>query len=113
MEDLSRSTEPSPTEPELLAALAGVIDPELGIDIVALGLVVDVYIKGGQVSIALTTTSPGCPLAEDILRDAEARLWEVRGVQDLELDLVFEPAWTPARMSASARLALGWADAPP
>lgn len=91
-------------------ALRGVIDPELGVNIVDLGLVYDVTIAPeGRVAIAMTLTTPGCPLGgfiDDQIHACLAQLPQVRGV---EVELVWEPPWEPAAMSDLAREQLGWA----
>ncbi|HYH22231.1 MAG TPA: metal-sulfur cluster assembly factor [Azospirillum sp.] len=100
------------TEPRVLEALRTVIDPEMGIDVVELGLVygIDVH-PAGTVDIRLGVTSPACPLGDYLCETAEdavrAAVPEVRGVT---VDLVLDPPWTPARMTAEARRRLGWPD---
>lgn len=90
-------------------ALRGVIDPELGLDVVALGLVYGVVVsESGDVEVKLTMTTPACPLGEQIVEDAERRLRAVDGVRSAHVELVWEPAWTPELMSSEARRALGW-----
>ena len=93
---------------QVLDALRGVIDPELGLDVVALGLVYGVVAAGGRVRVQLTMTSPACPLGEAIVRDAEQRIGALPGVEVVRIDLVWDPPWSPALMSPSAREALGW-----
>jgi metal-sulfur cluster biosynthetic enzyme len=93
----------------VMEALRGVIDPELGIDLVALGLVYDVGVSDGIAYITLTTTTPACPIGnylEDQVRWAVLRLPGILGV---EVEVVHEPRWTPALMSDAARMTLGWA----
>lgn len=92
----------------VLDALRGVIDPEVGLDVVELGLVYGVGVDAGHVQIDLTMTTPACPLGEQIVRDAEERVGAVAGVESVSVDLVWDPPWSPARMSPSAREALGW-----
>lgn len=99
----------APLRERVTEALAQVIDPEIGLDVVELGLVYAIEIsEAGDVRVELTMTTPACPLAEQIVRDAEDRLRAVDGVVTLELCLVWDPPWTPARMSASAKAMLGW-----
>jgi metal-sulfur cluster biosynthetic enzyme len=93
---------------EVWAALRGVIDPELGLSVVDLGLVYGATQEGGRVAVRLTMTTPACPLGEQIVRDATARLHALPGVTEARVELVWEPPWTPARMSPSARELLGW-----
>lgn len=90
--------------------LRNVIDPELGVNIVDLGLVyaVDVDDSVGGVDIEMTLTTPGCPLSgfmDDQIRGQLAQLPQVR---DIHIELVWEPAWGPEKMSATAREVLGW-----
>ncbi len=89
-------------------ALRQVIDPELGLDVVELGLVYRVDIDGAIVSVDLTMTTPACPLGEHIVRDAEERLRAIEGVSRALVRLVWDPPWGPERMSPAARAALGW-----
>lgn len=99
----------TPSREAVLHALKGVIDPELGLDVVSLGLVYGVEVgPGGLVRVDLTMTTPACPLSEDILEQAYAALGEVPGVEAPDVQLVWEPRWTPDRMSDEARQHLGW-----
>ena len=84
-------------------ALRRVIDPELGINIVDLGLVYAIEIDGTRVRVVMTMTSPACPLG-DYLKDLvdSTVKWRVREVEDLEIVLVWEPRWNPDMMSAEA-----------
>lgn len=99
----------APLTPELaIAMLRGVIDPELGVNIVDLGLVYDLAVAEDAVRIAMTLTTPGCPLGgylEDEIRGCLGRLPQVR---DVSVRLVWEPPWDPERMSDAARAQLGW-----
>jgi|JI10StandDraft_1071094.scaffolds.fasta_scaffold252909_2 metal-sulfur cluster biosynthetic enzyme len=92
-----------------LETLRDVIDPEVGLNIVDLGLVYGVDAVGGALQVQLTMTTPACPLGEQIQRDAEARLRTVAGVDDVTVELVWEPAWTPDRISPLGKQLLGWA----
>ncbi len=98
-----------PLSPELVRGLLrGVIDPELGVNIVDLGLVYDVKVADGTVVIEMTLTTPGCPLGgflEDQIRAYLTPLPQVRGIQ---VQLVWEPPWDPAAMSDAAKEQLGW-----
>lgn len=89
-------------------ALRQVIDPELGLDVVDLGLVYGIELEGAAVRVALTMTTPACPLGEQIVRDAEDRLRAIDGIDDVSVELVWDPPWDPTRMSPAARDALGW-----
>ena len=90
------------------AALAEVIDPELGLDIVELGLVYDVEVTAQCVTVDMTLTTPGCPVSE--LLPAEAREALVRALPDHQIDVrvVWDPPWTPDHISDAGRAALGF-----
>ena len=90
-------------------ALTDVIDPELGVNIVDLGLVYDIAVAGPDVAITMTLTTPGCPLHASIAEAVQAVLEEtLPGVGLVDVDLVWDPPWTPARINAAGRQALGW-----
>lgn len=93
-----------PTEPDIREALRGVIDPELGVNIVDLGLVYGVEIENDLVRVRMTMTSPACPLGDYLkeLVDASVR-GRVAGVRRVDVELVWSPEWTPDRMSDEAR----------
>jgi metal-sulfur cluster biosynthetic enzyme len=92
-------------------ALRHVIDPELGINVVDLGLVYNITVEDGRVSIAMTMTTPACPLGETLTEQAESTVWQnVPGVTSVTVDLVWEPPWRPSMMSDTAREELGWAE---
>jgi metal-sulfur cluster biosynthetic enzyme len=93
---------------EVMEALANVIDPELGLDFVELGLVYGVEIDGGDVRVTYTLTTPGCPIGPQVAEQMEEFVGEVDGVQSVQSELVFTPAWTPERMSEDAKFALGF-----
>jgi metal-sulfur cluster biosynthetic enzyme len=97
-----------PSENELLEALRQVEDPELGMDIVDLGLLYDVAIEGENVKITYSLTSMGCPAGPLIAQDIDRAVHEVPGVGDVELELTFDPPWTPDRMSDDAKFILGF-----
>lgn len=91
-----------------LLALREVLDPEVGINIVDLGLVYSLEVLAGAAQLSLGMTTAACPLAEQLQRDAEERLRQVQGLTDVQVELVWSPAWTPDRMSPAAKEALGW-----
>lgn len=96
------------TSEMVYARLKTVIDPELYVDIVSLGLVYGVEINGRTIAVTMTLTTPGCPLApmiEQLVREALTPL----GDYGVTLELVWEPAWTKDKMSEEARLQLGMA----
>ena len=99
---------PAPDE-ALLEALRSVIDPELGVDVVSLGLVYAAQRDGDVARVVMTMTTPTCPLGESIVADARATLAaRVPGLREVDVQLLFEPRWTPERLSPAARLQLGF-----
>ena len=97
-----------PTVEDVEAALTNVIDPELGLDFVELGLIYDVEVDGGTVDVTFTLTSPGCPIGPQVTEQIEEFVGEVEGVGSVESTMVFSPPWTPDRMSEDAKFALGF-----
>jgi metal-sulfur cluster biosynthetic enzyme len=90
-------------------ALREVIDPELGLDFVELGLIYDVEIaEPGAVKVTFTLTSPGCPIGPQVTEQIEEFVGELEGVQSVESTMTFSPPWSPERMSEDARFALGF-----
>jgi len=91
-----------------LEALKTVIDPELGVDIVNLGLIYDVTLNDiGEARVTMTLTIMGCPLTDELASGIAEALGDLPEVKEVVINLVWEPAWTIARMSREARLALG------
>ncbi len=88
-------------------ALRDVIDPELGFNIVDLGLIYDIGIEGGLIDVAMTMTTPGCPAQNYIVTGVERRLAELSGVSGVFVNVVWNPAWSPRRMSATAKAHFG------
>ena len=97
-----------PTQEEVVEALRQVEDPELGMDIVELGLFYDAEIDGPKVKVTYTLTSMGCPVGPMIQEDISRVVREVPGVEDVEAELTFDPPWTPERMSEDAKFILGF-----
>lgn len=96
-------------EPRVLEALATVYDPEIPVNIQELGLIYAVEVgAGGAVHIEMTLTAPGCPSAQQLPVDVEQAVLEVPGVSSVRVDVVWEPPWTPDRMSEAAKLQLGF-----
>ena len=93
---------------EVTDALRDVIDPELGLDFVELGLIYDVEIEGGTVRVTYTLTSPGCPIGPQVSEQIEEFVSELDGVEDVRPTMTFSPPWTPDRMSEDAKFALGF-----
>ena len=82
-------------------------DPEIPVNIVDLGLIYDIAIKPARVDIKMTLTALGCPMAADVMADVRDHLLTLPGVEDAGVDIVYEPVWTPERMSEEARWELG------
>ncbi|MGS6024029.1 metal-sulfur cluster assembly factor [Limosilactobacillus fermentum] len=93
---------------QVLDALEDVIDPELGIDIVNLGLIYDVDVDdAGNCQINMTLTTPGCSLSDVLDRDIKEHAGDVEGVNQVTVNLVWYPVWTMDKMSRYAKIALG------
>jgi FeS assembly SUF system protein len=91
----------------VIEALKTVYDPEIPVDIYELGLIYDLDISpSGTVDIRMTLTSPGCPVAEFLPKEVELKVASIEGVSGVSLELVWDPPWTPDRMSEAARLEL-------
>ncbi len=97
-----------PTREEVVEALHLVEDPELGMDIVELGLFYDVEIEGPKVKVIHSLTSMGCPAGPMIQQDIHTVVANLEGVEDVETELTWDPPWTPERMSEDAKFILGF-----
>jgi metal-sulfur cluster biosynthetic enzyme len=96
------------TREEVVQALRQVEDPELGMDIVDLGLMYDVELENGSVKIVHTLTSMGCPVGPLIQQQIEEVVRALPGVDDVEVELTWDPPWTPDKMSEDAKFILGF-----
>ncbi len=96
------------TRDEVLEVLRQVEDPELGMDIVDLGLLYDVELEDSTVKITYSLTSMGCPAGPLIAQDIDSAVRQVEGVEEVELELTFDPPWTPDKMSDDAKFILGF-----
>jgi len=100
---------PAPLTPEVVRqVLRKVKDPELDLNIVDLGLVYDVEVVDGQVAIKMTLTSPGCPAGPMITNDVYRQVRELDGVSDVDVEIVWEPYWTPERIEPKIRAMMGF-----
>jgi metal-sulfur cluster biosynthetic enzyme len=97
-----------PTVEDVQEALTNVIDPELGLDFVELGLIYDVDIEGGDVFVTFTLTSPGCPIGPQVSEQIDEFVSELDGVTGVHSKMTFSPPWTPELMSEEAKFALGY-----
>ena len=96
------------TENDVVEALHGVEDPELGMDIVEIGLFYEAQIEGSNVKVIHSLTSMGCPAGPMIQEDIHRVVAELPGVEDVEIELTWDPPWTPERMSDDAKFILGF-----
>ena len=97
------------TEEEVYEALEEVIDPELGLDFVSLGLVYDVEIEENkEVYVTFTLTTPACPIGPQVSEQMKEFVGELEGVEEVTTTMVFTPPWTPEMMSEDAKFALGY-----
>lgn len=100
------------TEEQVLNALRQVIDPELGINIVDLGLIYSVDIEGNRVQVAMTMTTPACPLSGMLTNAAESAIWQFTPeVESVHIRLVWEPPWNSNLISEQGKVELGWISA--
>ena len=97
-----------PTKDEVIEALRQVEDPELGMDIVDLGLLYDVEVEGPKVKVIHSLTSMGCPVGPLIQEDIDRVTRELPGVEDVNVELTWDPPWTPEKMSDDAKFILGF-----
>jgi metal-sulfur cluster biosynthetic enzyme len=98
----------SPDREDVMEALENVIDPELGLDFVSLGLVYDVEVEGSDVYVTFTLTSPGCPIGPQVTEQMKEFVSEVDGGERVFPKMTFSPPWSPERMSEDAKFALGY-----
>ena len=97
-----------PSVDEVEEALSNVIDPELGLDFVELGLIYDIEVDGGDVNITFTLTSPGCPIGPQVTEQIREFVGELDGVTAVSPTMTFNPPWSPDLMSEDAKFALGY-----
>lgn len=95
---------------EIIAVIKTIFDPEIPVDIYELGLIYDVFVNKERraVKIIMTLTTPNCPVAESLPQEVKEKVASIDGIEEVELDLTFEPAWTQDLMSDEAKLALGF-----
>jgi len=103
--DAMRSHTPAPaaSREQVMQALQGVVDPELGMSIVDLGLVYGVALDAGHVRITVTLTAPGCPLQRAITDWVVRAVGKIPGVEKVDVSVTFDPPWSPDRIRANAR----------
>jgi len=98
------------TEEQVKQALSRVLDPDIGIDIVSLGFIYRIEIEGRKVIIEMTLTTRGCPMHSFLGKQVEDAVRELPGIEEVTVDLVWDPPWHPRMMSAAAKERLGFSD---
>ena len=96
------------SEDDVMEALEEVIDPELGLDFVSLGLVYDVEVEGEEVYVTFTLTTPACPIGPQVSEQMKEFVGDLPGVDKVHPKMIFDPPWTPEMMSEDAKFALGY-----
>lgn len=96
------------TNEAILEKLKQVMDPELGVNIVDLGLIYNVKVNNGDVSVLMTLTTPGCPMGYMFEEEVTRAVKKIKGVKKVKVELTFEPPWTPEKMSKEAKEKLNW-----
>lgn len=96
------------SQDQVLEKLRECIDPELGINIIDLGLVYSVNIESQRINVLMTLTTPGCPLDSYFVQDITSKLKTLKGISDVSIELTFEPPWTPTKMSTESKDLLGF-----
>jgi metal-sulfur cluster biosynthetic enzyme len=105
---VGEATGAGPSGEDVMDALSNVIDPELGLDFVELGLIYGVEVNEGNVNVTFTLTTPGCPIGPQVTEQIDEFVGELDGVRSIESQMVFTPPWSPEKMSEDAKFALGY-----
>ncbi len=95
------------TMDEVREALRDVYDPEIPVNVLDLGLIYDVQLNKGQIYVKMTLTAPGCGMGPYIAQNAEWRIAEIEGVEDVEVEMVFDPPWNPEMITEDGKKLLG------
>ena len=90
----------------IIEEIRKIYDPELPVNIYELGLIYDVKVKDAKAKIIMTLTTPNCPVAESLPKEVKDSAMQVKGIEEVDLDLVFEPPWEKLMMSEAAKLEL-------
>ncbi len=102
------ATETKATEDSIREALREVYDPELGINLVDLGLIYEISVENGVADITHTLTSPGCPMGPEIVTNVRRAVSQFDDIEDVQVHIVFSPPWHPSMMSDDAKDELGY-----
>ena len=97
-----------PSVDEVQDALTNVIDPELGLDFVELGLIYGIEVNAGDVHVTFTLTTPACPIGPQVTEQIQEFVGELDGVEEVTSSMIFTPPWSPDKMSEDAKFALGY-----
>lgn len=103
----AEATSPPIREEELWDALRGVVDPEIGLNLVDLGLIYDLRMEAGHVRVVMTVTTPGCPMVHSLTFGVETAILAVPGVEGVLVDVVYDPPWSPSMIHPDAKAAAG------
>jgi metal-sulfur cluster biosynthetic enzyme len=103
-------SQPQPvTEDTVREELKNVVDPEIGLDVVSLGLIYDIKIAADHVDVVMTLTSPGCPVAGPFMASVQSAVMQIPGVKECHVDLTFAPPWDPRTMASDeAKMMMGF-----
>lgn len=96
------------TKEDVMKVLKECYDPEIGISLVDLGLIYDVKVDKDKVNIKMTLTTPGCPMHAFMVQDVQEKVKAMKGVKEVNVELVWDPPWTPDRISKEAKKKLGF-----
>lgn len=96
------------TKEAVMKELKEVYDPEIPVNIVDMGLIYDVLVKGSNVKIKMTLTAPGCPMSSFIMQEVHSKVTSLKEVKNVDVELVFNPPWTPERMNKAIRKKFGF-----
>ena len=91
---------------KIITEIKKIYDPEIPVNIYELGLIYDIYVKGNDVNVKMTLTSPNCPVAESLPKEVKDSIMEIKGVDKVDLDLVWDPPWDKSMMTEAAKLEL-------
>ena len=104
-----KTNNPNLLSEEIVRVLKTIFDPEIPVDIYELGLIYDVFVNDNfDVKILMTLTTPNCPVAESLPNEVKEGAMQVEGIEDADVQLVWDPPWAPERMSEDAKLALDY-----
>jgi len=107
-DQVTAPADPVVSDDQVRLALRRVKDPELNLNIMDIGLVYGISVEGAKVKVDMTLTSPGCPSGAEIMADADKEIRALPGVEDVEINLVWQPFWSPEKMEPRVRAYLGF-----